>query len=112
MNICLENDFLRKLECHFPDTKLKDLREYLTERTCQAVRNLNSVRSDFTVRDVHFGISICCPRIPINIDRAWPKCQVAYLKVQPEIVRDPICGTKRLSSATIQRHYEGARDHG
>lgn len=90
MNICLENDFLRKLECHFPDTRLKDLREYLTERTCQAIGHLNSVRGDFTVRGIHFGVGECCRRIRIDIDRAWPKYQVAYLEVQPEIVDTPI----------------------
>ncbi len=91
MNICLEKDFLRKLECHFPDTKPKDLREYLTERICEAIRHLNSVRSEFAVRDVHFSIDECCRKIQINIDREWPTCQDAYLEVQPEIVREPIC---------------------
>lgn len=90
MNICLEKDFLRKLECHFPDTKPKDLREYLTKRTLKAIGHLNSVRSDFTVRDVHFDIGECCPAIRIDIDQDWPKCQDAYLEVQPEIVEYPI----------------------
>jgi len=92
MNICLENDFLRKLECHFPDTKPKDLREYLTERTCKAIGHLNIVRSEFTVRDVHFGIDECCRKIRINIDLEWPKCQDAYLEVQPKIDIYPIRG--------------------
>ena len=87
MNICLEKDFLRKLECHFLDTKPKDLREYLAEIICKAIGHLNSVRSGFTVRDVHFDIHECCRTIRIEIDQYWPKCQDAYLEVQPEIVK-------------------------
>ena len=90
MNICLEDDFLRKLKCYFPDTKPKDLREYLAEIICKAIGHLNSVRSGFTVRDVHFDIHECCRTIRIEIDQYWPKCQDAYLEVQPKIDIYPI----------------------
>ena len=87
ISIYFSKDFLASLDNYYPETDRKELKKYIGEKIYGAIKKLSCMDNGINVRKIIIGIDpFCTSPITIDIDRAFPKYDTAYLQVRTEII--------------------------
>lgn len=85
INVRFSNRFLGNVRYYFPKTDPKELEVYIKERLSMGMDKLNSMENRIHTKRVCFDANPDCPEMSIDIDKAYPNYETAYLQVSTVI---------------------------
>jgi len=86
LDICFSQAFQENLNKHSPETDDEELKRYVKERICCAVKTLNSIGNTIKIEKIYLDVDCKYERIKIYFDESAPKYEIACLKVPPQII--------------------------